>query len=220
MPPGRPAVPYPCRLLPTPALLALCSDRITGLHLSADCRWLLSAAMDGTLRVWDVPAATCLQVGAAGGRGERKRTRKADTVCQERWAERGRCSQVGHCRWRPGGPLNHVDVFLWARASLCCSKGLSICEMRRVVYTVAKRTVKARTASQVVLAGRHEPAPVLRVPGALDTGPLSTRPLCAPCVGAQAGRPRDQPQPVPRAGPAGHHTRQQAGDIPVVKPGG
>eukprot|EP00983_Pelagomonas_calceolata_P121690 1160824-Pelagomonas_calceolata.AAC.6 len=37
-------------------------DRVTSLQLSADCRWLLSASMDGTLRVWDVPAAQCLQV--------------------------------------------------------------------------------------------------------------------------------------------------------------
>ncbi|MEW5318032.1 MAG: hypothetical protein WDW38_009286 [Sanguina aurantia] len=38
------------------------SDRVTGLHMSADSRWLLSASMDGTLRVWDVPASNCIQV--------------------------------------------------------------------------------------------------------------------------------------------------------------
>ncbi|GLC36521.1 hypothetical protein PLESTM_000455900 [Pleodorina starrii] len=38
------------------------SDRVTGLHLSADSRWLLSSSMDGTMRVWDIPAAQCLQV--------------------------------------------------------------------------------------------------------------------------------------------------------------
>eukprot|EP00198_Chlamydomonas_reinhardtii_P009303 XP_001698640.1 predicted protein [Chlamydomonas reinhardtii] len=38
------------------------ADRLTGLALSADSRWCLSAAMDGTLRVWDVPAGQCLQV--------------------------------------------------------------------------------------------------------------------------------------------------------------
>jgi U3 small nucleolar RNA-associated protein 21 len=35
------------------------ADRITDLALSADGRWLLTAAMDNTLRVWDVPGA-CL----------------------------------------------------------------------------------------------------------------------------------------------------------------
>ncbi len=38
------------------------SDRITDVQVSEDCRWLLSASMDGTLRVWDIPAATTLQV--------------------------------------------------------------------------------------------------------------------------------------------------------------
>lgn len=37
------------------------TDRITDLVVSEDCRWLLSSSMDGTLRVWDVPAATTLQ---------------------------------------------------------------------------------------------------------------------------------------------------------------
>lgn len=49
---------------PPPPLPLLCRDRITALQMSADCRWLLSASMDGTLRVWDVPAAQCLQVRA------------------------------------------------------------------------------------------------------------------------------------------------------------
>lgn len=31
------------------------TDRVTDMQLSEDCRWLLSAAMDNTLRVWDVP---------------------------------------------------------------------------------------------------------------------------------------------------------------------
>lgn len=31
------------------------TDRVTDLQLSEDCRWLLSASMDNTLRVWDVP---------------------------------------------------------------------------------------------------------------------------------------------------------------------
>ncbi|EFJ49064.1 hypothetical protein VOLCADRAFT_59899 [Volvox carteri f. nagariensis] len=42
------------------------SDRVTSLLLSSDSKWLLSAAMDGTLRVWDVPAAQCLQVMKLG----------------------------------------------------------------------------------------------------------------------------------------------------------
>jgi hypothetical protein len=46
-----------------------CRDRVTALQISADGRWLLSSAMDGTVRVWDVPAAQCMQVGGrAGGR--------------------------------------------------------------------------------------------------------------------------------------------------------
>ena len=39
-------------------------DRITGMVISQDARWLLSSSMDGTVRVWDIPAATCLQVHA------------------------------------------------------------------------------------------------------------------------------------------------------------
>lgn len=34
------------------------TDRISDLQLSSDCRWLLSASMDNTVRVWDVPGAT------------------------------------------------------------------------------------------------------------------------------------------------------------------
>jgi U3 small nucleolar RNA-associated protein 21 len=41
-------------------------DRLTAVTISADSKWVLSAALDGTLRVWDVPAATCLQVLALG----------------------------------------------------------------------------------------------------------------------------------------------------------
>ena len=40
------------------------SDRITDLQVSEDCRWLLSSAMDGTLRVWDIPAAATYQASA------------------------------------------------------------------------------------------------------------------------------------------------------------
>ncbi|GIL66695.1 hypothetical protein Vafri_20180 [Volvox africanus] len=42
------------------------SDRVTGLHISADSRWLLSSSMDGTMSVWDIPAAQCLQVMKLG----------------------------------------------------------------------------------------------------------------------------------------------------------
>lgn len=31
------------------------TDRINDLHLSQDCRWLFSASMDNTVRIWDVP---------------------------------------------------------------------------------------------------------------------------------------------------------------------
>ncbi len=37
-------------------------DRVTGVVISQDARWLLSSSMDGTVRVWDIPAACCLQV--------------------------------------------------------------------------------------------------------------------------------------------------------------
>ncbi|CAG9464933.1 unnamed protein product [Pedinophyceae sp. YPF-701] len=37
-------------------------DRITCLEITSDARWLLSGSMDGTVRAWDVPSATCLQV--------------------------------------------------------------------------------------------------------------------------------------------------------------
>ena len=36
-------------------------DRPTAVCVSADSKWVLSASLDGTLRVWDVPAAACLQ---------------------------------------------------------------------------------------------------------------------------------------------------------------
>lgn len=37
-------------------------DRITDLDASADGKWLLSASLDGTVRVWDIPSARVLQV--------------------------------------------------------------------------------------------------------------------------------------------------------------
>lgn len=42
------------------------SDRITCLEMSADSKWVLSSSMDGTLRVWDLPSARCLQVVRLG----------------------------------------------------------------------------------------------------------------------------------------------------------
>lgn len=41
-------------------------DRITDLVVSEDCRWLLSSSMDGTIRVWDIPASATLQVMRLG----------------------------------------------------------------------------------------------------------------------------------------------------------
>jgi U3 small nucleolar RNA-associated protein 21 len=38
------------------------TDRITDLTVSSDCRWLLSASMDGTVRVWDIPDSRTFQV--------------------------------------------------------------------------------------------------------------------------------------------------------------
>lgn len=42
------------------------TDRITDLQMSQDARWLLSSSLDGTMRVWDVPSARCLQVSPSG----------------------------------------------------------------------------------------------------------------------------------------------------------
>ena len=44
-------------------------DRITDVGISADGKWLLSSSMDGTLRVWDIPAARTLQVRRLEGSG-------------------------------------------------------------------------------------------------------------------------------------------------------
>lgn len=38
------------------------TDRITDLQASQDCRWLISASMDGTVRVWDIPDSRIFQV--------------------------------------------------------------------------------------------------------------------------------------------------------------
>jgi WD40 repeat protein len=40
-------------------------DRISDIAISEDGRWLLSASLDGTLRVWDIPSARTLQVSPA-----------------------------------------------------------------------------------------------------------------------------------------------------------
>jgi WD40 repeat protein len=52
-------------LLPPVVFVIYVSDRLTDMVISADSRWLLTAAMDCTLRVWDIPAAQCLQVRAS-----------------------------------------------------------------------------------------------------------------------------------------------------------
>jgi U3 small nucleolar RNA-associated protein 21 len=41
-------------------------DRITCVHISSDCRWMLTSSMDNTLRVWDIPAGLCLQAMSLG----------------------------------------------------------------------------------------------------------------------------------------------------------
>jgi U3 small nucleolar RNA-associated protein 21 len=43
------------------------TDRVTALQLSSDGRWLLSAGMDGALRVWDLPSGACAQAMAVAG---------------------------------------------------------------------------------------------------------------------------------------------------------
>ena len=43
------------------------ADRVTALQLSSDARWLLSAGMDGALRVWDLPSGACVQAMAVAG---------------------------------------------------------------------------------------------------------------------------------------------------------
>eukprot|EP00899_Mesostigma_viride_P001417 jgi/Mesvir1/11276/Mv01072-RA.2 len=40
------------------------TDRVTDVCISRDARWVLSSAMDGTLRVWDVVAARCVDAMA------------------------------------------------------------------------------------------------------------------------------------------------------------
>lgn len=46
-------------------------DRVTDMVFSEDARWLITSAMDGHVRVWDVPNARCLQVAILGAPGER-----------------------------------------------------------------------------------------------------------------------------------------------------
>ena len=45
-------------------------DRITDVGISADGKWLLSSSLDGTLRVWDIPAARTLQVRSRKEEGD------------------------------------------------------------------------------------------------------------------------------------------------------
>lgn len=46
------------------------TDRVTDMAFSSDARWLLSAAMDGHVRAWDVPNSRCLQVMVLGAPGK------------------------------------------------------------------------------------------------------------------------------------------------------
>jgi U3 small nucleolar RNA-associated protein 21 len=41
-------------------------DRITDVCISANSKWVISAAMDVTLRVWDIPSACCVQAMHVG----------------------------------------------------------------------------------------------------------------------------------------------------------
>lgn len=70
------------------ACCVLHSDRLTDVAISSDCRWLLTAGMDCTLRVWDIPASQCLQVrpggagrGASEGRASRRLSRARLRAC-------------------------------------------------------------------------------------------------------------------------------------------
>lgn len=38
------------------------TDRINCIEISSDCRWLLSASMDETIRIWDIPSGQIFQV--------------------------------------------------------------------------------------------------------------------------------------------------------------
>jgi hypothetical protein len=58
--------PIPAPPSPAPPAAPFSRDRITSLSISSDCRWLLSASLDATVRVWDIPAGMCLQAMAMG----------------------------------------------------------------------------------------------------------------------------------------------------------
>jgi U3 small nucleolar RNA-associated protein 21 len=72
-PASAPALPYALRVFDAEAGARLVrrfpghADRVTALQLSADGRWLLSAGMDGALRVWDLPSGACAQAMAIAG---------------------------------------------------------------------------------------------------------------------------------------------------------
>jgi WD40 repeat protein len=42
------------------------TDRLTDVQISADSKWVLSSSLDSTVRVWDIPRATCLQAMHVG----------------------------------------------------------------------------------------------------------------------------------------------------------
>ena len=109
-------------------------DRITDVAVSPDAKWVLSAGLDGTLRVWDVPSATCLQAMAMGAPVtalslspgmELLATAHVGQRGISLWSNRllfsgsdGACA-VPRLAWlhgnmRPSGPS------LWTRPSPCC----------------------------------------------------------------------------------------------------
>ena len=57
------------------------TDRITDLQMSQDARWLLSSSLDGTMRVWDVPSARCLQVSSSGTQTSMKAALSGFSLC-------------------------------------------------------------------------------------------------------------------------------------------
>ncbi|GFH19189.1 uncharacterized protein HaLaN_16096 [Haematococcus lacustris] len=56
---GGPTLVTPQRFMQT--RMAQHGDRVTALQISSDSRWLISASLDGCLRVWDIAASHCLQ---------------------------------------------------------------------------------------------------------------------------------------------------------------
>lgn len=166
-------------------------DRVTGLALAADSRWLMSSSMDGTLRVWDVPSAQCLQVcgcgraggagggllgfqGAAVGHGPAAGARTAPQV------RAGRCQQhAPHCTaTRPPPPLPRP---LPARAHAHAHAGLAAlaAAASRQRYTRPDASAPCPPTLQRCAAERRRPPPLSRVQPPSGAGPLPRSPC--PC---------------------------------------